>query len=137
MSNLTKELCYSACFYLDSVICQGLYNGMVQGISKEDNGLYILKREKVVAVASVQKEGVYTILWHQRLGHASIIAMQHLPDLKNKVNLDMQKDYHIFPLAKQSILKFPISISKSSSIFQLVHIDVWGPYSTTTYDRKY
>ncbi|OIS96198.1 hypothetical protein A4A49_58555, partial [Nicotiana attenuata] len=42
VSKLTKELCCSACFYPYFVIFQGLYNGKVLGIGREDNGLYIL-----------------------------------------------------------------------------------------------
>ncbi|XP_070024934.1 uncharacterized protein [Nicotiana sylvestris] len=63
--------------------------------------------------------------------------MQHLPDLQNKVKLDVQKDCHICLLAKKSRLKFPISVSKTTNIFQIVHIDVWGPYKISTYDKKY
>lgn len=38
------------------------------------------------------------------------------------------------PLAKQKRLSFPSSQSLFESPFDLVHIDIWGPFSTTTHD---
>lgn len=29
---------------------------------------------------------------------------------------------------------FPLSLSKSSGVFDLVHVDIWGPYAYPTYD---
>lgn len=49
----------------------------------------------------------------------------------------MQRDGQIFPLAKQSRLKFPISSNSSYFVFQLIHADVWGPLKVGTYDRKH
>ncbi|XP_060212124.1 uncharacterized protein LOC132639708 [Lycium barbarum] len=33
-------------------------------------------------------------------------------------------------------LKFPVSDSKTNACFQLVHLDLWGPYKNSTYDKK-
>jgi hypothetical protein len=35
----------------------------------------------------------------------------------------------VCPLARQRRLSFPISSSVSSSIFDLIHVDIWGPFS--------
>ena len=45
-------------------------------------------------------------------------------------NINKSFDCTICPLTKQKRLHFPLSISSSSSCFDLVHADVWGPYST-------
>ncbi|XP_070006009.1 uncharacterized protein [Nicotiana sylvestris] len=82
-------------------IMNGLYSGRVLRIGKEDSGLYILSRGDVVATGSFHKEGIITTLWHQSLGHTSTHAMQHLPDLKNKVKLEMQKDYFLSSVKNQ------------------------------------
>ena len=42
----------------------------------------------------------------------------------------MPFDCHICPLAKQHRLPFTHSSSISLSCFDLVHADIWGPYST-------
>lgn len=40
----------------------------------------------------------------------------------------------VCPLAKHTRLPFPSSTSKSCANFELLHLDVWGPYSTQTFD---
>lgn len=52
-----------------------------------------------------------------------------------RCNAEIQiKDYHIFPLAKQVHSSFPLSSSRTKSTFDLIHMDVWGPYRIPTYD---
>jgi len=41
----------------------------------------------------------------------------------------------ICPKAKQHRLPFPNSKTSSDCIFQLVHVDTWGPYHTKTHTR--
>nr|XP_016440179.1 PREDICTED: uncharacterized protein LOC107765984 [Nicotiana tabacum] len=67
-------------------LLSGLYNGKVLGIGKEDSGLYILRREGVVAAKISKEEIADTKLWHQRLGHASSSTLQQLEEQKNKVD---------------------------------------------------
>lgn len=42
----------------------------------------------------------------------------------------------VCPLARHVRQFFPISSSKSIKAFQLLHLDVWGPYSTPTFDEN-
>lgn len=42
----------------------------------------------------------------------------------------------ICPLAKQHRLPFPHSTSMSSLPFQLLHVDIWGPFKIPTRDRN-
>ena len=76
-------------------------------------------------------------MWHLRLGNPSIEVMKHFSILKNIVDENVQIDYVICPLAKQFRLKFPSSITQTSKMFQLVHLDFWGPHKYPTYDRKH
>ena len=72
-------------------------------------------------------------LWHYRLGHPS---SQRLTLLNNTVprikscNNTKPFDCRICPLPKQHRLPFTHSSSISLSCFDLVHVDIWGPYST-------
>lgn len=43
---------------------------------------------------------------------------------------------HVCPLARQTKLPFPVSHNKSSAVFDLLHVDVWGPYRVPTIDGK-
>jgi len=58
-------------------------------------------------------------IMHLRLGHsASFPCPQCL----------------ICPPAKQSRVPFPSSNSRTSEIFSLIHVDIWGPYHTINHD---
>jgi len=44
----------------------------------------------------------------------------------------------IFHFPKQERLHFPLSISKSKKCFDLIQVDLWGPYSIPSiYGHKY
>lgn len=59
--------------------------------------------------------------------------MKHIFILWNNVEETIQKDCMICPLAKKCKLKFPCSVTKSTRIFQLVHLDIWGSHKHPTY----
>nr|GEY16201.1 hypothetical protein [Tanacetum cinerariifolium] len=66
-----------------------------------------------------------------RLGHP---ADQVLNVLKNKIDLkgfQSSKPYKVCHKAKQTRDPFPLSEHKTSSLADIVHLDVWGPYKVT------
>ena len=69
-------------------------------------------------------------VWHSRLGHMSCgkmnLVSRHVKFINNT------KDFmcDICPRAKQHRLPFPTSHISSSKIFELLHVDTWGPYHT-------
>lgn len=75
-------------------------------------------------------------VWHQRLGHPShnkihvLSMLLKLSSLKNN-HSDLCK---IYPLAKQKRISFPSNPHLSKAPFDLIHIDVWGPFQTPTHD---
>jgi hypothetical protein len=73
-------------------------------------------------------------LWHSRLGHVSSSRLRFLASTGALGNL---KTCDIFycsgcKLTKFSALPFNRSISVSSSPFDLIHSDVWGPSPVAT-----
>ena len=72
-------------------------------------------------------------LGHYRLGHPSsqrlALLKSIIPDLAS-CNNSKSFDCYVCPLAKQHKLPFLESISVSLSCFDLIHADIWGPYST-------
>lgn len=73
-------------------------------------------------------------IWHQRLGHSSPDVTSHLDFIsvkcfrKNKpCILCHQEKKHIFP--------FENSESTTNGTFQLIHVDIWGPYKSQTVTR--
>lgn len=73
--------------------------------------------------------------WHHRLGH---LSFKRLEFLKDQLHFKGEKNgitpYYICPLAKQRRLAFISNNHLSSYSFDLIHCDVWGPYSFPTRD---
>lgn len=76
-------------------------------------------------------------VWYFRLGHLSSQRMNlihsHCPDV---ISLNHTHCTTCF-LAKQKRLKFSSSITSTNSIFDLIHSDIWGPYSQTSLHRHH
>ncbi|KAL0320493.1 UNVERIFIED_CONTAM: Retrovirus-related Pol polyprotein from transposon RE2 [Sesamum radiatum] len=66
-------------------------------------------------------------LWHRRLGYTPILVLKHANVLKE--HCDDLSTCHTCPLAKQQRLPFLISATHSMHIFELLHVDIWGPYN--------
>nr|GEU87651.1 retrovirus-related Pol polyprotein from transposon TNT 1-94 [Tanacetum cinerariifolium] len=85
---------------------------------------------KIVSNSCITSCNVSKTLWHQRLGYPTD---QVLDVLKTALNLDSNSAFdHLCDSsnkAKQTRELFPLSDHKSTKICQLVHLDVWGPYT--------
>lgn len=65
-------------------------------------------------------------LWHQRMRHIPFTQMNVIfLALKAYVNSCVCQ---ICPAARQAMQSFHVSTIKSKRAFQLLHIDIWGPY---------
>ncbi|KAM0043325.1 putative RNA-directed DNA polymerase [Helianthus debilis subsp. tardiflorus] len=72
--------------------------------------------------------------WHKRLGHPSNSKLSHVNFLTN-VALNSKDFCDSCVKAKFSRLPFPISFTKASAPFELLHCDVWGKYRTPSFTR--
>ncbi|KAL4303976.1 hypothetical protein GQ457_10G014420 [Hibiscus cannabinus] len=72
-------------------------------------------------------------LWHNRLGHPSKQRMSHFAMLDSDIPSTGLHNCDTCLLAKHKRLPFPISTSVSESIFDLVHLDVWGPFPVKSF----
>ena len=78
--------------------------------------------------STLNKDSISVKLWHRRFGHASTGALKHLSFLSSIVFPDLPQ-CDVCPIAKQSRLPFPSSSIHTSAPFELIHVDLWGPYN--------
>ncbi|KAL4304589.1 hypothetical protein GQ457_10G001630 [Hibiscus cannabinus] len=67
-------------------------------------------------------------LWHHRLGHPSKQRMRFFSSLNSEIPCGHPVTCDTCHLGKHRRLPFPTSTSVSKDIFDLLHIDVWGPF---------
>ena len=122
-----------ACYVQDHILKKTTEIGELQ------EGLYLFQHSasnsaihSTPACNSAVTSTTNSHLWHSRLGHPSSSAMKYLPSsmYNPSVSFNTCEPCH---LAKQTRIKFPVSTTVSSVLFQLIHVDVWGPYRHKTH----
>lgn len=116
-----------SCEVVDSTI------GIVKVVGQLSNGLYYLKdtlyfpsKSPVSVNLSSSTTNLYA-LWHHRSGHAPLSGLKHIPSLKDVIQ--PTKEICITcPLSKFTKLPYELNTSHAKAIFELIHIDTWGPY---------
>lgn len=151
VSKLTKELHCLVAFYPDFCVFQDLSDGKVKGIGKEEAGLYLfinstdnklakdgLKTESCGQSTKALNSVTLDIdIWHKRLGHVSSHVLKQLlsiDSIDSKVICKQLSKCKVCPAAKQVRLPFPSSSTKTLACFELVHMDIWGPYKIPTFE---
>lgn len=71
-------------------------------------------------------------LWHFRLGHAPITLIQKLKIQVPSIDYNKTGVCDMSQFAKQRRATFSPSFSNASRPLALIHMDIWGPYSTTS-----
>ncbi|XP_075097814.1 uncharacterized protein LOC142175140 [Nicotiana tabacum] len=130
----------------DSLITNELFTRKVKGIGKEDGGLYLLctdsrEKEKLKALTTRSNETIEVgnidiDLRHRRLGHVSTQVLKRLAQADLETIKDRINKCIVCPCAKQTRLPFPTSSIQSKDYFDLIHIDLWGPYKVPTWDEN-
>ncbi|XP_074318040.1 uncharacterized protein LOC141654824 [Silene latifolia] len=106
----------------------GLYRITEDLVSKkstrENSSLSSILNKHVQSNTCMQDSDVF--LLHKRLGHTSVDKLKHVPGFQycNQRSFDCQ----ICILSKHHALPFHRSMSHAAHPFELLHMDVWGPY---------
>ena len=79
-------------------------------------------------LASLNNKDHQSLLWYKRFGHASVSTLRHIPFLSHTLRSDLHH-CEVCPLAKQPCLHFSPSSIHSTSPFNLIHVDLWVPYT--------
>lgn len=137
VSNLLRSLFCSAHFFPDVCLLQELSQGSMIGRGNFYHNLYILETPSLSTSSPATffcgSMLIDEHLWHLRLGHPSSGVfqklLQDLPSLKS-VSSSTESHCSVCPLAKQKRLAYVSHNNLSSKPFDLVHIDIWGHFST-------
>lgn len=98
------------------------------------------KSASIKMVSSLSSSTTPLHIWHKRLAHASYTTLQHLNSLDILLILDSNKknDLHACEVrhkAKQARLPFHVSTRNTTTDFELLHMDIWGPYTQPSLTR--
>ena len=86
------------------------------------------------AVTSTPVASQPSSIWHDRLEHPSDVKLNSLCNVIPSLKPSCNKGCQICSMAKLKRLPFPFHNNISPCAFDLIHMDVWGPYSTPTLD---
>lgn len=142
VTTLTSSSNCSVSFTHDHCVIQDASKGMSIGMGRRIGNLYVLEpAQSSVSLSSSSLPSVSSVInsdiWHCRLGHLGSEKLKLLSSsipMKNVTN----KICEVCPLAKQKRLCFPHSDSIATSVFDLIHCDIWGPFTlVTVLNEKY
>lgn len=125
---IALDISYIIIFIETICLIQDLQTRNMIGIGVKSIGLYCLNVSAPGACNTVKASQI--LPWHAWLGHPSTKVSSLFPFLQNTSCSAAQ--YPICPLAKQTRTRFSLSQSSSVSIFDLIHVDIWGSYRTPT-----
>nr|GEX82373.1 putative Gag-pre-integrase domain, Gag-polypeptide of LTR copia-type [Tanacetum cinerariifolium] len=121
---LTKDLHCAVTFFPDFFVLHDLKAGNLIGAGDCRGGLYWMggiKEERKAMTVTIDA-------WHRRLRHASNIKFSRVSFLKDVSSSFNAKVCDSCNKAKLTRLPFPISSTKTSNCFDLIHYDIWGKY---------
>ncbi|KAK9751071.1 hypothetical protein RND81_02G239600 [Saponaria officinalis] len=143
--NATVSFTPNACFLQDSSLKRHMILGknhrdlylmtsdFTQSAVNKDSPRHCDVQSVSSSVQSTVSNKVAT--WHHRLGHLPLYKLKLLGVCNDfHINENELNSCSICAKSRQHRLSFPISSTSSSTAFELVHIDVWGPYPTPTYN---
>ena len=116
-----------------------LYNGLYYTLAKDHQKVhedkYTLNNRHIAITASCTDMTTHVKLLNLRIRYIPFSRLKVMyPDLDTKT-LQENLICSICPIARQTRLAFSLSYIKSTSAFELLHVDIWGPYHTKTYSR--
>lgn len=137
-SNITMLFSSTSCYILpyNPFLSQAHILDSMIGKGNFRENLYILESTFPSSNAPAQTHSTFQISFevcHQCLGHPSFDKI-HILSKELHISID-KNTHHLFckvcPLAKQKRLSFHSSNNLSSHPFDLLHLDVWGPFHVT------
>ena len=128
VAKLLKQTDCLAVFTDTLCMLQDRFTRTLIGAREERGGVYVY-RDVTLARGHRVKAAEDKTLWHRRLGHPAFGVLGHLPFVSGV--LDNKENFggcDICFKSKQTRGVFSESFNKASVAFELIHVDLWGPY---------
>lgn len=96
-----------------------------------------LFRHKLLTNLCISEVGLVSkeALWHLRLGH---VPMSKIKSIVGGNKTSFEEVCLSYPMSKFFKLPFTLRHTKTQYTFEIVYMDIWGPYRVSTYKgRKY
>ncbi|PKU81762.1 Retrovirus-related Pol polyprotein from transposon TNT 1-94 [Dendrobium catenatum] len=129
---LTRDNNCIVCFTSHGYQIKDLKTGRVLLQGPCHKGLYSVRPNHKDSNLALLSINTIPDLWHLRLGHTSGSTLKHLSSAfsLNSCTVDTFNSCNTCRMAKSRQLPFSLSVSTTTSPFELVHSDVWGPCPT-------
>lgn len=120
-------------FYHTHCELQRTQDNRVLGIGKMEHNLYVLNTLAENHFTYFLKNEEMTVAkWHKFLGHPSLSTLRHMPQLRGQFREEAARaieQCEVCMRAKHTRDPFPLLHRRSDNLFEMIHADVWGPYS--------
>lgn len=133
ISALTSHNSCQVSFSHDSCVIQDASKAMPIGMGRCFGNLYVIDSTFKCTPSFNCNSVASTTVWHSRLGHPSIDKLKSLAPLLSIKKVDNEL-CEICPLSKQRHIPFFPSAAYASTCFDLIHCDVWGPFTPVSVD---
>ena len=128
-SQLLRDVASFVLFTKKFCVIQDIVSKTLIGAGKERDGVY--HYEGAIAVQDGRVSRLPSRdLWHHRMGHPSskvLSVLASVAGFSSSLGV-LEQSCDIFLRAKQTRDVFSLSINKAVSSFELIHVDLWGPY---------
>lgn len=138
ISHLTKDLGCRVMFDHSSCLIQDPIKGLMIGQGEEIANLYVMDGAFTMDHATLKTLPSINVvvdnsLWHSRLGHPAMDIIYLITDVLG-IKQKNKGVFHcsICPLAKQKHIPYVSNNNIRTHAFDLLHIDIWGPFSEPT-----
>ena len=125
-------------FDVASCVIQDPIRGLMIGQGEQIVNLYVMEGAVNMDSASMMATPfvivvIDTSLWHNRLGHPSVEKIEQITNVL-EIKQKNKSSFHcsVCPLAKQKHLPYVSHNNLCVNAFELLHIDIWGPFSVPT-----
>ena len=128
VAKLLKQTGFLAVFTDTLCVLQDRFTRTLIGAGKKRDGVYVY-RDVTMARGHKIKAAEDKTLWHRRLGHLAFGVLGNMHFVSGVLdNKEKFGGCDICFKSKQTCGVFSESFNKASVPFELIHVDLWGPY---------